>query len=180
MDRRFIIPLLAAAAIVFACGPRPHARGETLATVRHGSALAGTTVKPVKHHHAKGGPDVDGSLSVHGDGAVEIALAVANASDHRVELAFPDGRTRDFAVYDAGGREVWRWSRGRLFTQGMQNALIAPGDSVVYRERWTPTAPGRYTLVAQLRSENYPLVRQVTFDVPAASTPAPALAVAAH
>jgi beta-galactosidase/beta-glucuronidase len=45
----------------------------------------------------------------------------------------------------------------------MQNRLLDAHDSVVYDERWTPPAPGRYTLVAQLRSENYPVQQRVDF-----------------
>jgi hypothetical protein len=96
-------------------------------------------------------------------GVVRFAIEVANDSRKRVELSFPDGRTHDFVVLDAGGREVWRWSAGRLFTQAMQNRLLDAHDSVVYDERWTPPAPGRYTLVAQLRSENYPVQQRVDF-----------------
>ena len=175
MDRRIIFPLLAASAIVFACGPRPHARGETFSTVRLAGAAdlpaaskLAKPVRPLRSHRVRNAPVIDAALSVRTEHGVEFALSITNASDHRVELAFPDGRTRDFAVFDAAGREVWRWSRGRLFTQGMQATLIAPGDSVVYAERWTPAAPGRYTLVAQLRSENYPLTRQASFVVPGA------------
>jgi hypothetical protein len=183
MDRRIIFPLLAASAILFACGPRPHARGESFASRRvagaahaPGTSAVGTLARPTRRRRLREAPVIDAALSVRTDDGVQFSLAVTNASDHRVELAFADGRTRDFAVFDAGGREVWRWSRGRLFTQGMQATLIAPGDSVVYAERWMSSAPGRYTLVAQLRSENYPLTRRATFVVGADSTRPPAAA----
>jgi hypothetical protein len=91
---------------------------------------------------------------------------VANDSRKRVELTFPDGRTHDFTVLDASGREVWRWSTGRLFTQAMQNRLLDANDSVVYDERWSPPRAGRYTLVAQLHSENYPVQQRVEFSLP--------------
>ena len=181
MDRRIIFPLLAASAIVFACGPRPHASGERFSAVRLAGAAhvpaptkVGRAPHPARSQRARKAPVIDAELSVRTENGVQFSLAVTNTSDHRVELAFPDGRTRDFAVFDASGREVWRWSRGRLFTQGMQATLIAPGDSVVYAERWTPPAPGRYTLVAQLRSENYPLTRQASFVVGSDSTQTPA------
>jgi hypothetical protein len=182
MDRRFVFPQLAAAAIMFACGPRPHGRGEALATMRHdGTASVAKPAKSAKPRHSRLDSPVDAALTVTGDRELQFALAVANRSEHRLELAFADGRTRDFAVFDAAGREVWRWSRGRIFTQGMQTSMIAPGDSVVYAERWVPTAPGRYTLVAELRSENYPASRQVTFEVPAPPSAEPtATRVTAH
>jgi hypothetical protein len=183
MDRRLVLPLLAASAIVFAGGPRLHARGESFAAVdvagaAHvpGTSTVGKPARPTRGRPLRDAPVIEAALSVRTDAGVEFSLSVTNASDHRVELAFANGQTRDFAVFDGAGREVWRWSRGRLFTQGMQATLIAPGDSVVYAERWTPPAPGRYTLVAQLRSENYPLTRRATFMVGADSTQTPAAA----
>ena len=181
MDRRIIFPLVAASAIVFACGPRPHASGERFSAVRlagaaHVSASPrlGKPAHPARAHRIPRAPVIDAELSVRTENGVRFSLAVTNTSDHRVEVAFPDGRTRDFAVFDVAGREVWRWSHGRLFTQGMQATLIAPGDSVVYAERWTPSVPGRYTLVAQLRSENFPITRQASFVVGSDSTQPPA------
>ena len=186
MDRRLaVLPLLAAAAAVFACGgPLPHVGGELLATVRPGAAPtkapAATATRAPRPHRARGDTLVGAALTVHTEHGVEFALAVANPSTHRVELSFPDGRTKEFVVYDAAGREVWRWSRGRLFTQTMQNKLLAGGDSVVYAERWAAPAPGRYTVVAQLRSANYPLVKQTTFEVPPKPASAPVAQLAAH
>jgi hypothetical protein len=175
MDRRLAVPpLLAAAAFVYACGaPLPHLGGEPLALRHRGTAgahkaAAPERARPARTHHARGDTLVGAELRVRMADGVQFALAVENPAAHRVELTFPDGRTRDFAVYDASGREVWRWSRGRIFTQTMQNKLIAAHDSVVYAERWEAATPGRYTVVAQLRSVNHPIVKQATFEVRAA------------
>lgn len=96
-------------------------------------------------------------------GEVRFAIEVANDSRKNVELDFPDGRTHDFIVLDEAGREVWRWSTGRMFTQGMQNHLLGAHDAVVYAERWRPKTKGHFTLVAQLHSENYPVRQRVEF-----------------
>ena len=187
MDRRLaILPLLAAAAAVFACGgPLPRVSGELLATVRPGTpdapkASSAASTPTARPHRARSDTLVGAELSVHTANGVEFALAVANPSKHRVELSFPDGRTKEFVVYDAAGREVWRWSRGRMFTQTMQNKLLSAGDSVVYAERWAAPAPGRYTVVAQLRSANYPMVKQTVFVVPAAPAGGAVAQLAAH
>lgn len=143
---RITVPLLAAAGLVFACGPR--------------------TPSPTASARPKAGVDKGVTSHVMVDtarGSVHFAIEVANDSPKRVELLFPDGRTHDFAVLDSEGREVWRWSRGRLFTQGIQNRLLDARDSAVYDERWQPPAPGRYTLVAQLHSANYPVQQRVEF-----------------
>ncbi len=143
---RIIVPLLVAAALVFACGPRtpnssasasPRSRGEKGVT----SHVMVDTVR----------------------GEVRFAIEVSNDSRKPVELDFPNGRTHDFIVLDETGREVWRWSAGRMFTQGMQNRLLDAHDAIVYTERWRPSAKGQYTLVAQLHSENYPVRQRVGF-----------------
>jgi hypothetical protein len=146
MLSRIIVPLLAAAVLMFACGPRTP------------SPVAGVR------------PPVGGQKGVTSHvmvdtarGVVRFAIEVANDSRKRVELNFPDGRTHDFVVLNEAGREVWRWSAGRLFTQAMQNRLLDVNDSVVYDERWSPPSPGHYTLVASLRSENYPVQQRVEF-----------------
>ena len=146
MLSRIIVPVLAAAVLMFACGPRTP------------SPVAGVR------------PPVGGQKGVTAHvmvdtarGVVRFAIEVANDSRKRVELNFPDGRTHDFVVLNEAGREVWRWSAGRLFTQAMQNRLLDVNDSVVYDERWSPPSPGHYTLVASLRSENYPVQQRVEF-----------------
>lgn len=143
---RLIVPLLAAAGLVFACGPR--------------------TPGSIASARPKAGADKGVTSHVMVDtarGSVHFAIEVANDSPKRVELLFPDGRTHDFAVLDSTGREVWRWSEGRIFTQGVRNRLLDAHDSTVYDERWQAPAPGRYILVAQLRSENYPVQQRVEF-----------------
>jgi hypothetical protein len=148
MLSRITVPLLAAAALVFACGPRTP---NPVASARPRSGTERGVVSHVMVDTARG--------------SVRFAIAVTNDSPKRVELTFPDGRTHDFAVEDSSGAEVWRWSKGRLFTQTMQNRLLDAHDSTVYDERWTPPAPGRYTLVAQLHSENHPVQQRVAFTL---------------
>lgn len=143
---RIIAPLLAAAGLVFACGPR--------------------TSSPVATARPKSG--ADRGLTSHvlvdtAQGRVRFAIEVTNDSPKRVELTFPDGRTHDFAVLDSTGRELWRWSAGRLFTQAMQNRLLDAHNSTTYDERWSPPGPGRYILDAQLHSENHPVRQRVEF-----------------
>lgn len=91
------------------------------------------------------------------DGRVRFALAVANESDRRVELDFASGHTHDFIVQTPDGRPLWRWSAGRLFTQGMRNRLVEARDSVVFTQAWAAAAPGEYVVVAELRSDNHPV-----------------------
>ena len=181
MSSRLVVPLVCTAAIVFACGPRtksstaapePTGRASRIGSLDSGRRPAPPPKRP-KRRTAGDTLPVDASLAVvSGADGVRLDLRLVNTSTHRVEIDFPDGRTRDFAVFDAAGREVWRWSRGRLFTQTVQNKFLGAGDTTVYRGRWQASTPGMYTAVATLRSQNYPAERRATFRVGAPSVAA--------
>ena len=69
-------------------------------------------------------------------------------------------------MLDAQGREVWRWSRGRMFTQSMQNKVLAASDTLTFTETWRPERAGSYTAVASLLSQNYPTEQRAEFSLP--------------
>jgi len=98
---------------------------------------------------------------------VRFALQVKNVGGKHVELTFPNGQAYDFAVLDASGREVWRWSRGRMFTQGIQNRLLGTGEAMNAGATWPAgKAAGRYTVVATLNSTNFPSEERSDFVLP--------------
>ena len=166
MSSRLVPLLLAAAGVVFACGtlPRPTLRlpGNTPPAevdIAHAEATA-------RRAQRGDSASLDASLVVRqSPDGIRFALAIANGSKHRLEVSFPDGQTRDFVVLDGRGREVWRWSEGRMFTQAMQSKLLTAGDTVTFAERWPGAEPGEYTVVATLRSDNFPVTRRAAFVV---------------
>ena len=146
---RITVPLLAAAVMMFACGPHSRAGENT------SRSSARKNIGVVSSVH------VDASAN-----DVHFSLAVQNGTAKQVELSFPDGRTHDFVVLDESGREVWRWSEKRMFTQTMQNRLLDSRDSVVYDERWqAPAGGGKFTVVAVLNSKNFPMEKRIDFAV---------------
>lgn len=161
---RVAIALLCAGALAFACGPRTHSEAASTASL--------TTAAPVVQQ---------GTTHSHGDGAalvsqldvklerqeVQFALHVTNQGRKHVEVAFPNGQTHEFVVVDSVGREVWRWSTARLFTQALQNKLLGGGETMSVGERWPhPRARGKYTVIATLNSSNYPIQERADFVVP--------------
>jgi hypothetical protein len=152
MQSRLVIALLTAGGIAFACGPRPN-ESEAASAPAIGSrpstptAVLATTLE----------------LSV--TEAVELRLHVTNGTDRRVELTFPSGQTHDFYILDATGREVWRWSTGRMFTQGVRKSLVDSGETLSYNDRWDgPLSGGTYTAVAVLLSSSHPTEQRVEFS----------------
>ena len=145
MIPRLPLGLLSAALLTCACGPR--GRSEALA------ADAGSGTEP--------------RLAVSVSDEVRLTLEVPNPGEEAVDVEFPDGQTHDFAVEDAAGRVVWRWSEGRLFTQGIQTKVLRAGEWLTYEATWEPAAPGRYTVVATLRSPTLPVTQTSIVVVPA-------------
>ena len=171
MNTRLIISLLCAGALAFACGPRSHSEPTTLASalpIKAASvqaAVTSLTSHSKKSGAAKADAKIDSRLNVSiAKHDVHLALDVKNTGGKHAELTFPSGQSYDFVVVDSVGREVWRWSHGHLFTQGVKNKQLGAGEAMQVEESWTDgVKPGKYTAIATLKSSNYPVEQRVDF-----------------
>jgi hypothetical protein len=112
------------------------------------------------------GPAIASGLDVQVQRDVKFAFHVTNNAARRVELVFPSGQTHDVVVMDSLGREVWRWSEGRMFTQAIQNRVLEANETLTYQAAWTPAgAHGKYVAVASLNGDQA-LEQRVEFVVP--------------
>ena len=151
---RVAVTILVTGAIAFACGPHPQ------------GAQGGSRAPQERVQNTDGKP-IASSLAVRVEQGVELALHVTNTSDRRLELEFPTAMTHDFVVLDSAGHEMWRFSAGRMYTQALQTRLLGAGETITYRESWTPpVVAGRFTAVAELRSANHPISSRVEFTLP--------------
>lgn len=149
MRLRYVLPLLVASALALAyASPSPSHTYER------------------SRIHTSPHDTITSSLDVKVAEEVTFRFHVTNSSPKRVELRFPNGQTHDLAVFDAQGREVWRWSRGRMFTQAIQNKMLATSDTITFTETWRPEHAGTYTAVASLLSANYPVEQRTAFALP--------------
>jgi hypothetical protein len=148
MNGRVTFVLMVIAVLAFAC---------TRSSSVESSAAA-------KSAHKKG-VAVASALDVRVDDRVHFQLHVINDGDRKVELNFDNGMTHDIEVLDDQGRQVWRWSDGRLFTAAFQNKVLRRADTLSFREEWKSPTPGHYVAVARLVSKNYPQVQRVAFAV---------------
>jgi hypothetical protein len=154
MPNRIIIPLLLAASVAFARGSFAHHEEKPLVSkqVSDEKEILATTFNVVR-------PSNDTT-------SLRFALRVVNNTKKMVEIHFPDGQTHDFVVNDSTGKEVWRWSEGRMFTQAMRSKTLKGKDGTVFEETWDPKGQrGAFTAVAILRSENFPVETSIQFSL---------------
>lgn len=153
MNGKLPLSLLFVAVLAFACGPR--ARSEARSAARSNGAPVARSANA----------SLTPSLAVSVEDGVRFAFAVENQGAKKLEVKFRDGRTHDLVVLDSLGREVWRWSEGKMFTQAMQAHVLRTSDALRYEGEWEAPGPGRYVAVATLASMNYPMERKVEFEV---------------
>lgn len=142
------------AVLAFACGPRPNT-GEVAGTVRTAHTRS----------VAPNGPALISTLGVVVKNGVKMDFRVVNEGAKRLEVNFPSGKTHEVVVVDSLGREVWRWSNGRMFTQSLQNKVLHASDTLDYDAIWRNAPAGKYTAIATLASENFPMEQRTDFVV---------------
>jgi hypothetical protein len=161
---RVAIALLCAGALAFACGPRSHSEAASPASLASASPVVLQGGPRVHNDDSRLASRVD--VKVERDG-VRFALRVTNETKKHIELLYPNGQTHEFVVIDSTGKEVWRWSASRLFTQSLQNKLLGSGETMVKTERWQhPREHGKYTVIATLNCTNFPVQERAEFVLP--------------
>jgi hypothetical protein len=161
MDSRLFIPLLLAGAVALACGSRSHT--EAVASV----ATVAPAPRVTRHVEPRVNTDIQSAFAVSASpNALHFALNITNPGKHDIELTFPSGQEYDFSVRDSLGREVYRWGKGRMFTQSLKNKVLDGGETQRFEEQAsTSLPPGAYVAIATLHSSNYPVQERVAFEL---------------
>jgi hypothetical protein len=100
---------------------------------------------------------VDFDEPLRSGGPVTWKLEVKNGGPDEVTLVFRSGKEGDVALIQ-GGREAYRWSGTKYFTQAIREERLAAGERKTFtlEEKALSAAPGDYELVAELDSEPAP------------------------
>ncbi len=152
MKGRITFGLLSAAVLAFACGPRA-STGDTAGVIRASRAKT------------QNGPALTSTLAVTVKNGVALNFRVMNTGSKRLEVNFPSGQTHEVVVVDSLGREVFRWSKDRMFTQSIQNKVLHVSDTLDFDATWKNAPAGKYTAIATLASENFPMEQRTDFVV---------------
>jgi hypothetical protein len=70
---------------------------------------------------------------------VTLRLVLHNRSGAPQRLRFPSARSYDIRIAESSGREIWRWSQGRMFAQALTEVMGEAGGSHEYRVSWSQT-----------------------------------------
>jgi hypothetical protein len=87
---------------------------------------------------------------------VAFSFTVANHAAAPLALDFASAQRFDAAISDGAGREVFRWSAGRMFAQFLGQEILAPErPSLRYEATFTGRLkPGLYRLRAWLTDDS--------------------------
>ncbi|ELY61237.1 BsuPI-related putative proteinase inhibitor [Natronolimnohabitans innermongolicus] len=108
--------------------------------------------------------EADVSTDGRGSTIVEFSFRVTNEGSEPVEVQFSDACKAEFVVTD-DGREVWRYTDGKLFTQMLSAERLAPGETATYEAEWTDPLPGGYVAAAELRAREATCEARTDFGV---------------
>lgn len=64
-----------------------------------------------------------------------LSLGAMSRGDEASVIRFHSGQMYDFVI-SKDGREVWRWSTGRMFHQAFHSRTIEPGQLLIFTEIW--------------------------------------------
>ena len=88
---------------------------------------------------------------------LSFSLEISNTQDKTFKLFFPTSKIYDFAVYDESGKEVYRWSRNKLFTQVITRIVLKPKETKVFSLEWDQKVgfgekakPGKYQIIGEV------------------------------
>jgi hypothetical protein len=89
--------------------------------------------------------------------SVTWKLEVENGGPDEVTLVFRSGKDGDVSLVQ-GGREAYRWSGNKYFSQALRQERLAAGEKKTFtlEEQALSAEPGDYELVAGLDSEPAP------------------------
>ena len=106
------------------------------------------------------------SRPLRSGGPVTWTLEVENNGSVETPLGFRSGKDGDVVLLQ-GGREAYRWSGTRFFTQAMRQVRLGSGERKTFslEEKALSAPAGSYEMVAELDSEPAPPPAHQTVEV---------------
>lgn len=74
---------------------------------------------------------------------VEFVISLLNNTEEEKSFEFRSGQIYEIIVRDTAGKEVYRYSKDRMFTQALQYVKLAPGESKEWKDIWNYQLDGK-------------------------------------
>lgn len=150
--RRYILPLLVGLLVVAAAVACDGGNGPGSSDTGAGSPTPGTT--PTFSFQGPVGIDLTTFGVFHPQGE-PLPFYIVVAAGEPITLYYRTTQRFDIVVTDSDGREIWRWSGGRAFSQVLEQVELKPGEPMAFTETWDqrdsegqPSPPGNYHVTA--------------------------------
>lgn len=78
-----------------------------------------------------------------GDKYAKFTVALKNNGSEKAEFTFMTGQKFEIEVKDLTGRNVYVYSRDRMFTQAIETIILEPGEEKVWEAEWDYTDNGK-------------------------------------
>ncbi|MGM0410927.1 MAG: BsuPI-related putative proteinase inhibitor [Bacillota bacterium] len=90
---------------------------------------------------------------------VRVHLLLKNNSNNEKVLKFSNGQIYDFIIRDRYGSVVYKWSRGKYFSQAFREIELDEDESIMYDQvlKINDLKSGLYYLQGEIKSNNYDL-----------------------
>ncbi|WP_394187197.1 BsuPI-related putative proteinase inhibitor [Metabacillus halosaccharovorans] len=97
----------------------------------------------------------------------QFIISLTNQSDQLKKLEFHSSQKYEIIVTNDKGEEIFTYSRGKMFSQALETALLKSGENMEWEETWKhdPLPPGQYKAKVSIlshKSDNLSLEREWT------------------
>jgi len=97
----------------------------------------------------------------------QFLISLTNRSDQLKKLEFHSGQKYEIIVTNDKGEEVFIYSKGKMFSQALETALLKSGENMEWEETWKHDSlpPGQYKAKVSIlshKSDNLSLEREWT------------------
>ncbi|MFD1017826.1 BsuPI-related putative proteinase inhibitor [Thalassobacillus hwangdonensis] len=101
-------------------------------------------------------------------------FSLTNEAEETYKLGFSSGQKYEIIVTDANGKEVYKYSDGKMFTEALEYVTFNGGDTQEFQEEWTEgVVPGNYEAMITIKVmsindqplESEPFTTTVPFEI---------------
>ncbi|PGT81987.1 MULTISPECIES: BsuPI-related putative proteinase inhibitor [Bacillaceae] len=127
------------------------------------SIVPETEVKEVKNG------ELDLNVSIFPEKqTIKFIITLMNNTNEMKKIEFPTSQKYEIVIKNKKSEEVYRYSKGKMFTQAIETALIKSGESMEWEEIWeySTLSPGVYTAeITILAPETVKLKKEESFQI---------------